>query len=300
MRILVTGAAGMLAADVIPALLRQKHEVIRTDINRRIPEIRKLDVTKADDVLRTIGDVKPDYVFHLAAETNVDLCQKDPDHAYKVNTEGTKNIVRACKEFGAKLLYVSTAAVFDGKKEKPYTELDEPKPLSEYGKSKLRGEIIVWGGELLECFIIRAGWMVGGWELDKKFVYKIIQQLKSGKKELMAVNDKFGSPTFTKDFAANLMNVINTEKYDLYHMVNKGTCSRYDMAVKIVEFMELEGKVRIEPVSSEKFPLPAPRGRSEMLVNQKLSYMKLDNMPYWEESLEDYIRANRDKVEVVK
>ncbi|MFH1309611.1 MAG: sugar nucleotide-binding protein, partial [Candidatus Omnitrophota bacterium] len=141
----------------------------------------------------------------------------------------------------------------------------------------------------------RAGWMVGGWDLDKKFVYKIVQQLKQGKKELVAVDDKKGTPTFTKDFSANLMNVINSGRFGLYHMANKGTCSRYDMALKIVEYMDLAGVVTVKPVSSAYFPLPAPRSSSEAIRNYKLDMLGLNNMPNWETSLAGYIKLNKDK-----
>jgi len=137
--------------------------------------------------------------------------------------------------------------------------------------------------------------MVGGWQLDKKFVYKIVQQLKKGKRYLIAVSDKFGSPTFTKDFAANLMSVINAGKYGIYHMANKGTCSRYDMAVKIVEFMGLADEAKVEPVDSSRFPLPAPRARSEMIENRNLELLGINDMPRWEDSLGEYIIKNKDK-----
>ncbi|MGB2651507.1 MAG: dTDP-4-dehydrorhamnose reductase [Candidatus Omnitrophota bacterium] len=293
-KILVTGSAGMLAADIVPVLLKDGHEVIQTDINQRLPDIETLDVTDPEEVMKKVSEVAPDYIFHLAAETNVDLCEEDPDHAYKVNAIGTENIVKACKRAGVRLLYISTGAAFDGGKDTPYTEFDQTGPVSVYGKSKLEGEEIVQK-ELEKYVIIRAGWMVGGWELDKKFVYKIVQQLKQGKRDLMAVSDKFGAPTFTKDFAKNLMNVINTEKYGIYHMANKGTCSRYDMAVKIVEFMGLADEATVEAVDSSRFPLPAPRARSEMIDNHKLEEVGLNNMPRWEESLEEYIKENKDK-----
>ncbi|MFH1846180.1 MAG: SDR family oxidoreductase, partial [Candidatus Omnitrophota bacterium] len=198
MKILVTGAAGMLAAEVVPMLLAGGHEVIQTDINQRIPDIEALEVRDKAKVWDKIKKEKPDYVFHLAAETDVDLCEKDPEHAYMVNTLGTENVVLACKEFGAKLLYISTGAVFDGTKG-IHNEFDLANPINVYGKSKLEGEKIVQN-MLTDFFIVRAGWMVGGWDLDKKFVYKIVQQLKQGKKELVAVDDKKGTPTFTKDF----------------------------------------------------------------------------------------------------
>ena len=294
MKILVTGAAGMLAAEVIPVFLRNGYKIIGTDINRRLPDIEALDVTDAGAVSQKVKSTQPDYVFHLAAETNVDLCEKEPEHAFRVNAFGTKNIVEACKKYRLKLLYISTGGVFGGKKDTPYTELDKLDPVNVYGKSKLEGEVAV-RDLLKEYFIVRAGWMVGGWELDKKFVYKIVNQLKDGKKTLTVVNDKFGSPTFTKDFAANLANLIDSQKYGLYHMANKGTCSRYEMSLKIVEFMGLEKKVKVNPVDSSKYPLPAPRARSEMMENRMLERIGLNDMPRWEDSLREYINENKNK-----
>lgn len=294
MKILLTGAAGMLAAEVIPVLARDGCEIAKTDKNLRLPDIEALDVTCESKVIQRAGEIRPDYIFHFAAETDVDLCEKDQAHAFRANTLGTENIVKACKKTGAKLVYISTGAVFDGKKEAPYVESDTPNPVNVYGESKLRGEKVIQT-ELSEYFIIRAGWMVGGWELDKKFVYKIIQQVKFGKKELMAVSDKFGTPSFTKDFAANIMSIVNSGKYGLYHMVNNGACTRYDMAVKIVEYMSLSDEVTVMPVDSSKFPLPAPRPCSEMLENRKMKDMGIDNMPRWEKSLEEYIKVNKDK-----
>ena len=294
MKILLTGAAGMLATDVVPVLIGQGHEVMQTDINQRSPAIKKLDITDSNEVLRQVGEHRPDHVFHLAAETNVDLCEQKPDHAFHVNTLGTENIVFACQRYNIKMLYVSTAGVFYGDQDEPYTEFDAPNPINVYGKSKLEGERIV-RNLLSEYFIIRAGWMVGGWEIDKKFVYKIVQQLKEGKKELTVVNDKFGTPTFTKYFAKYFMDIINSKRYGSYHLACKGSCSRYDMAVKIVEFMGLKDSVKVNSVTSDKYPLPAPRARSEVMRNYKLDMLGLNNMPNWEDSLEEYIKINKDK-----
>ncbi|OGX06213.1 MAG: dTDP-4-dehydrorhamnose reductase [Omnitrophica WOR_2 bacterium GWA2_47_8] len=294
MKIFLTGAAGMLASEVIANLKKQNHQVILRDIHQRLPDIDRLDVTDAKEVMAQIKKEKPDYVFHLAAETDVDKCEQQPDHAFKVNTLGTENMALACQRQKIRLLYISTAGVFYGDQKTPYTEFDAPRPKNIYGESKLQGEIIV-RNLLSEYFIIRAGWMVGGWEIDKKFVYKIVKQLREGKKELRVVNDKVGSPTFTKDFARNLMTVIDTERFGLYHMTNKGTCSRYDVAVKIVEFMGLSGKIKVNPISSDEFPLPAPRADSEMIRNYKLDLLGLNHMPHWEDSLKEYILTNKDK-----
>ncbi len=294
MKILLTGAAGMLAAEVIKELKQKKHEILAFDVNQRQPDIAKLDITHYTDVLKTIEQVKPDYVFHLAAETDVDRCERDPDHAFRVNTIGTENISLACQKLQIKLLYISTAGVFLGDKQTPYTEFDIPNPANVYGVSKLQGEIIVHR-LLSEYFIVRAGWMVGGWEIDKKFVYKIVQQLKAGQKELKVVNDKFGSPTFTRDFARNLVPLVESNRFGLYHMTNQGSGSRFDIASKIVEFMGLKGQVKINPISSAEFPLSAPRARSEMMRNYKLDLIDLNRMPHWEESLKEYILLNKDR-----
>jgi len=294
MKILLTGAAGMLAADVIPQLKSNGYEVKGVDINQRLPDIEKLDITDKEAVFDMAQRFKPDYIFHLAAETDVDRCEKDPDHAFKVNTIGTENIALACHQLGIKLLYISTAGVFFGDKQDPYTEFDIPNPANLYGVSKLQGEAII-RNLLSEYFIVRAGWMVGGWEIDKKFVYKIVQQLKEGKTELRVVADKFGSPTFTKDFAKNLVELVKTGRWGIYHMTNKGSGSRYDIAVKIVEFMGLKNKVTVAAINSAQFPLPAPRARSEMMRNYKLDLIGLNLMPHWEKSLEEYIRLNKDR-----
>ena len=294
MNVCVTGAAGMLAVEVVPELERQGFKVTGFDVHQRLPSIQKLDITDKDGVFKIISGLKPDYVFHLAAETDVDRCEKEPDHAFKVNTIGTENIALACQQNGVKLLYISTAGVFFGDKSEPYIEFDAPNPANVYGHSKLQGEVIV-RDLLSEYFIVRAGWMVGGWEIDKKFVYKIVQQLKEGKTELRVVSDKFGSPTFTKDFAKNVVALVKTGRYGLYHMTNKGSGSRHDIALKIVEFMGLKDKVLVTPINSAQFPLPAPRARSEMMRNYHLDLIGLNFMPHWEESLKEYIRLNKDK-----
>ena len=292
MKILLTGASGMLAADVIPVFEKAGHIVEKTDITARLSGTRLLDITNSNEVFCMITESAPDYVFHFGAETNVDYCQENPEHAYSVNTKGTKNIVEACKKNSLKLVFISTGAVFGGEKDVPYTEKDIPNPATVYGESKLRAEKII-RGRMDNYYIIRAGWMVGGWEIDKKFVYKIVQQIKEGKKELKVVADKFGTPTFTKDFADNLIKVVGVAPYGLYHMVNKGVCSRYEMALKIVEFMGVEG-IRVIPVDSSEFPLPAPRAKSEMMQNDKLGRLELNYMPRWEVSLKKYIEENKN------
>ena len=278
----------MLAYDVCRHFVLNNHTVIKTDINQRENDIVYLDVSKFDTVLECINRHVPDFIFHFAAETNVDLCEQRPDHAYRINTIGTENVALAASKHNLPLLYISTGAVFRGDSPDPYTELDDPDPLNVYAKSKYEGEKIV-KSTLSQHFILRAGWMIGGLELDKKFVFKILGQLKEKKKEILAVNDKFGSPTFTFDFAKNILPIISTKRYGLYHMANVGVATRYDIAREIVNILNLNKDVKVTPVNSEHFPLPAPRGRSEAIINYKLDIIGLNLMPRWEDSLRTYL-----------
>lgn len=141
MKIFLTGASGMLAAEIIPKLIKEGHEVIQTDARPRLPEISQLDIINHQQVKEEVLKARPDYVFHLAAETNVDLCQQEPDYAFRINFLGTENMALICREADIPLLYISTAAVFHGDKQKPYNEFDETfSPANKYGESKLRGE----------------------------------------------------------------------------------------------------------------------------------------------------------------
>jgi dTDP-4-dehydrorhamnose reductase len=291
MKILLTGASGMLSSDVVPELKKLGHEVIETDKKPRLENILEMDVTDIEKIKEFAKKYQPDFIFHLAAETDVDLCERENEHAFLQNTTGTENVALVCKELNIPLVYTSTAGVFFGDKETPYDETDEPRPANVYGESKLQGEHKV--KELLtDVFIVRPGWMVGGWDIDKKFVRKIVDQIRSGKKELRVVSDKIGSPTFTMDFAKNIMPLVETKKFGLYHITNKGTCTRHDVATKIVEFMGLENEITIHAISSDEFPLPAPRADSEMMDNMNLEKLGINNMPHWEESLEKYIKSN--------
>ena len=293
MRISLTGASGMLGTAVRSELQDLGHEVVATALMGDSKDVETLDIRDWEAVRRHLRESRPEIVFHLAAETDVDRCEEEPDHAFATNALGTENVAWGCQEQGCTMVYISTANVFDGKKTEPYTEYDVPGSINTYGRSKLEGERSV-ATILNRYFIFRAGWMVGGWEIDKKFVYKIVQLCRS-ERRLKVVNDKFGSLTFTVDFARNLMPVIRTGRYGQYHMANQGVGSRLEIALEIVAHLKMEDSVEVLPVSSQDFPMPAPRPRSEMLRNLKLELLGLNDMPHWKKSLSKYIAANKDK-----
>jgi dTDP-4-dehydrorhamnose reductase len=231
--------------------------------------------------------VRPSMVLHMAAETDVDRCEREPDHAYTSNFIGTLNIALACKAIDAELVYLSTAGVYDGAKPEPYTEFDAPNPLTVYAKSKLEGEKAI-ASMLTRYYIIRAGWMFGGRARDKKFVGRIAQMCQT-EREIMAVYDKIGNPTYASDLLAMVKTLSATGLYGLYHVVNEGSCSRYDVAVEIARL--LGSSVTIKPVSSALFPASAPRTRSEAARAYKLDLLGLNHMPNWRTALYNYLNS---------
>lgn len=286
MRTLITGANGMLGTALCRELEKNNFKIYATDVSRD-GDSKHLDIRDLGELLGAIEGFKPDIVFHLAAETDVDKCEIEPEHAYLTNTIGTENVALACQKTDTVMVYISTAGVFDGNKNEPYNEFDTPNPINIYGKSKWEGEKIV-GSLLSKYFIFRAGWMMGGGKKDKKFVGKIVNLLKN-KNELSVVNDKIGTPTFVDDLAKCMISMIKTDRYGLFHMANKGICSRYDIACEIVKILRRKD-VKINPVNSAAFPLPAPRGRSEAMVNFKLDLLGLNSMRTWQEALHQYLK----------
>jgi dTDP-4-dehydrorhamnose reductase len=270
----------MLGSDFCP-LFSQKHEVVATDIN-------ELDVRDPAAVLKWSKDVKPDVIAHLAAATEVDECERNPDLAYATNAIGTRNIALACQQIGATLVYISTHSIFDGTKCEPYTEFDTPNPLSHYSRAKYAGEEYV-RSMLNRYYIVRAGWMFGGRTEDKKFVAKIIAAARS-KPFLTIVDDKFGSPTYTADMSRGILNLIERGWYGTYHMVNTGGyCNRLEYAQAILDYAGVRS-CELRPVSSAAFPLAAPRPRMEAGRNYNLDLMGSNWMRPWRTALQEYVQ----------
>lgn len=286
MKVLITGAKGMLGTDVCREWQAQGYEIYPTDN-------QEMDVREPAQVQETFEDLKPELVLHLAGMTDVDGCEREPDQAYRTNTIGTQNIALACQKANVPMVYISTLSVFDGTKCEPYTEFDTPNPQSWYGRSKYEGEKIV--EHLLQRFyIVRAGWMFGGGVKDKKFVAKIIDLARTHS-ELKIVNDKFGSPTYTCDLASALIQLTRTGLFGIYHAVDTGEpCTRYQYALKVLEYARVTN-CRLLPVSSTEFPLAAPRPRMEAGRNLHAELLGLEWMRPWQIALREYVSSTMEK-----
>ena len=292
MRILVTGASGMLGTSLVPILSKEDHTVLATDINLLSNSVKKLDVRNLEEMLEIARDFHPHIVAHLAAETDLETCERNAEYAYKENFVGTQNACVVCSELSIPLVYISTAGVFDGTKTEPYTEFDEPNPINVYGASKFHGEQIVRETHPRH-FIVRAGWMVGGGERDKKFVSKIIRQLESGSKTIHAVTDRYGTPTYAPAFSVILERLMKTKLFGTYHLACKGRASRYDVAAEILRILGRED-VELKAVASEFFSKEyfAPRPASEEMRNFVLELRSMNDMPQWKEALEEYLKRH--------
>ena len=281
-RLFVTGAAGMVG-NYVQEVFRGWQQLL-TDVVG-VPET--LDVTRADLVMEAVKPFRPDVLLHLAALTDVDRCQQEPQLAYEINTQGSRNVALACKAVNATLVYISSGSVFWGDKPDPYTEEDTPRPRNIYGHSKLQAERIL-DSLVQRHFTVRAGWMIGGGLADKKFVGKITRMILQGRKNLKAVDDKFGSPTYARDLLTGIRHLLQTEDYGIYNMVNNGMVSRYEITLAICDILGKED-IEVQPVSSAEFPLPAPRARSEALCNKRLELAGLNTMPDWDEAMRHYL-----------
>ncbi|HEY3383827.1 MAG TPA: SDR family oxidoreductase [Vicinamibacterales bacterium] len=292
MKVLITGSAGMLGSAMYPAFVRAGHEVVATDLEPRPVdglEMGTLDVRDAAAVRKLVDVVRPALVLHLAAETDLEACERDPDHAYRTNTLGTEFVALACRARGTPLVYISTAGVFDGTKDGAYTELDRANPINVYGRSKYEGELVAMR-LMPESYVVRAGWMIGGGDRDHKFVHKIGEQLRAGATTIHAVEDKLGTPTYTRDFAANLLELVETGFYGRYHMACRGEGSRYDVALEIVRHSG-RSDVHVVAVDSAHFSetYSAPRPRSEIMRNYMLDLHGLNRMRAWQVALREYL-----------
>lgn len=300
-KILIVGCGGMLGKAMYEKAIEKygAGAVLATDIDLNEPWLSFLDVRDIQAYENTIKEWMPTIIFHLAALTDLEYCEKNTEDAWVTNALGAENAAILSRKYNALLVYVSTAGVFGGEKE-VYNDFDTPNPLSYYAKSKYHGEQFV-EKYLEKYFVFRAGWMMGGGvKKDKKFINKLFKQIENGSKELYVVDDKLGTPTYTNDFVSSMLRVIDTQYYGLYNQVCGGSCSRYDVAVEFIEQLGLKDIVRVIKVPSEHFKEEyfAPRPASEKLVNLKLDFRKINYMRDWRVCLKEY--AEEFKIELRK
>ncbi|MEA3063187.1 MAG: dTDP-4-dehydrorhamnose reductase [Sphingomonadales bacterium] len=288
-RIYMAGSGGMLG-EAFHRVFGADSELRCTDIDVNEDWLSYLDFRDFDAYRADVRAFRPDYLFHLGAHTSLEYCDEHPDDAYATNTLAVENAVHIANELDIPLLYISTAGIFDGAKE-VYDDWDQPNPLGHYARSKYMGEKFV-AQNVRRHLICRAGWMMGaGPRKDKKFIQKLMKQLKEGRRELFVVDDKLGTPTYTRDFARNVALLLEKRLWGLYNMVCSGVTSRLEVAEYLVGALGLSDSVEITPVHSDYFAAEyfSPRPPSERLLTKKLDLRGLNVMRDWRVCLDEYL-----------
>lgn len=277
MKVLVTGANGQLGYDLIKELNKRNIENIGVDKN-------DFDITNQGETENFILNCKPDAIIHCAAYTNVNKAEDEKDLCYKINVDGTKNIASACKKIDAKMIYISTDYIFDGKKNSPYEIDDNPNPLNFYGKTKLDGENVI-KNSLEKYFIVRISWVFG--KNGNNFV-KTMLNLSQTQNELNIVSDQIGSPTYTVDLSKILCDMVLTDKYGIYHATNENYCSWYEFAQEIFKISDI--KIKLNPVETKNFPSKAKRALNSRLSKKKLPESNFSKLPTWQNALARFLK----------
>ncbi|MHC1698704.1 MAG: NAD(P)-dependent oxidoreductase [Geobacteraceae bacterium] len=291
-RIYIAGAGGMLGA-AFNKEFSDDYVLQCTDIDVNETWLTYLDFRDLDAYRKDVVKFKPDYLFHLGAYTDLEFCELHPDETYVTNTLAVENACYIANGLRIPLLYISTAGIFDGSKD-VYDDWDQPNPLGHYARSKYAAELHV-KENVARYLICRAGWMMGGGPAkDKKFIQKLMTQLKNGENELFIVNDKDGTPTYTHDFAATVKALIEKEYWGLYNCVCGGQTSRLEVAEELLKILNLENKIKITAVGSDYFKdiYFAERPASERLITKKLDFRSVNKMRDWREALKIYLETS--------
>jgi dTDP-4-dehydrorhamnose reductase len=277
-RVLVTGAAGMLGRAVMPALAAAGHEVRGGDL----PE---MDVTRLEVIAAAAAESRPDWVVHLAAFTKVDECESRRDEAFRANGLGARNAALAANGCGAALLAISTDYVFDGTARAPYGEQDAAAPVSAYGASKWAGEQAV-RAVTPRHVIVRTSWLFG--PDGPNFVDTILARARAGQ-GLRVVDDQRGSPPFSRDLAQGLLRLMAAGEFGTYHCTNSGDCTWYDLAAHALACAGLD--VPLERTDTASFPRPAWRPAYSVLANTRFETVTGWRMPPWQDAVRRHLEA---------
>lgn len=293
MRILVTGGQGQLGHAVQDTGLQRGFEIIT-------PGHEELDVTDLGGIKRALDQYTPQVVIHAAAYTNVDGCETNPDLAFAVNALGTRNVAVATAAQEIPLMYISTDFVFDGTRLRdkgPYTEFDPVNPVSVYGRSKWAGEEFVRVMNPRH-FIVRGAWLFG--HRGKNFVTTVLNLART-RPELTIVDDQVGSPTYVMDLADQLLSLVSSDYYGLYHITNEGECSWFVFAREILSeaarYEPALSTVRFTPITTAQLGRPAPRPAYSALKNYCLELTLQRRMRSWKDALHDYMQRLYQKGE---
>lgn len=281
MKVLVTGVKGQLGYDVVNELEKRGMEAVGVDI-------QEMDITNAESVNQVIGEAAPDAVIHCAAYTAVDAAEDNVEVCRKVNADGTQNIANMCKKMDIPMIYISTDYVFDGEGERPWQPEDERHPLNVYGQTKYEGELAVQN-TLDKYYIVRIAWVFG---VNGKNFIKTMLNLGQTRDHLTVVNDQFGSPTYTYDLARLLVDMIQTDKYGIYHATNEGICTWYEFACEI--FKQAGMNVQVDPVTADQYPAKAKRPSNSRMSKDKLTENGFEKLPTWQDALNRYLVALKE------
>lgn len=285
MKVFVTGVGGQLGHDVMNELKKRGHTAIGSDLQGDCDVT--MDITDANAVSAVISEIRPDAVIHCAAWTAVDAAEDQEELVRAVNGKGTANLAAACKEFGCKMMYISTDYVFDGRGEKPWEpDCKDYAPLNVYGKTKLEGELAV-SGMLEQFFIVRIAWVFG---VNGKNFIKTMLNVGRKYDSVRVVNDQIGTPTYTLDLSRLLVDMIETEKYGYYHATNEGGyISWYDFTCEI--FRQVGFKTKVVPITTKEYgPSKAARPFNSRLDKSKLINAGFKPLPTWQNALSRYLK----------
>ncbi len=278
MNILITGAKGQLATDIVGALKDEK------DINLLLADIDELDITDENKVKKYFDENKIDMVIHTAAWTRVDDAENNKEIVYKINVLGTKYLVDNCDKKNTPMIYFSTDYVFGGEGDKPYKEDDKINPLGYYAVTKYEGEKEVM--RLKKYFILRISWVFG--KNGNNFINTMLR-LSETHDTLTVVNDQVGSPTYTVDVASVIKQFVRSDKYGVYHVTNEGYVSWADFAREI--FKKANKNVKVIDVTTEEYNAKAMRPKNSRLDKSKLRENGFTPLPTWEDALDRYLRS---------
>ncbi len=280
-KVLITGANGMLASDLI--LLLQDNDF------QTYPYMRKeLDICNADSVNKAVDQCQPDVLINCAAYTHVDKCETEKNRAFEVNRDALVHLVKGCRKYNTLLVHISTDYVFDGSQKTPYREDDPTNPLSVYGQSKLEGEKTIIDS-YDSCLIVRTSWLYG---VSGHSFVKTIIRIATERESLNIVNDQFGSPTYTTNLSKAIIHLLNRNVRGLYHYSDDGVCSWYDFACEIIDEMKSRGfplaVKEVNAIGTSDYPLPAVRPKYSLLSKEKYKETTGFALPYWKDGLKDF------------